>query len=271
MVFGSDEFFQILKKAISESDESIYYEMYNVVSKDLAPLKHRSRIPDNAFEDIMQEIQLCLFLCISDFIIRSEDKHPNQRNAWLVRLAKNKVNDYIKKCNKKTDKNTYSEWQLVSPEDELKSIIDAYEDSSANIEDNYFGTIDQLEMRDEFFDICEYICKEVKSPENLFVFFFNKVIIPHYKGTRSGSPKEVRELSSGKTLTELRDILVLELEMILCYKIPVTVFQELDLKIANSDNSHNKIFVMTDAKISDITNKIQKKIQNKTQKSRNTR
>ena len=265
VIFGSDEFYNKIKDALKASDVTIFDDVYRVIDSDLSFLRGSPQMPANAFEDVMQEIQISVWRSMNDYIENSEDKHPNQRNSWLLDIAKKRLYDYCRKTNKKIDKITDSEWQLH--EGEYKSVLDSYTDPSSDTEEYYLANISRSKMRNDFFELCRFICGYTGSPENILVFFYNKIIIPFNKGTKSGSPKEIQELFNGKTILELRMSLIAELQIILCCKIPDDVFRELDNKIARYPEYTEKVFSMKDSRISDVSYKIHNVVKNHLEKN----
>ena len=261
VVFGTDKIFYMIKNALEAEDVALLDEVFRVIDSDLAFLAHSPNLPHDAFDDVMQEIKLSVWKGISDFVEKSENMHPNQRNKWLREIAKYRINDYHRKNNTVINKITDSEWQLV--DDEFRSVFDSYADPSANIEEYHLTNDGRLAMRGEFFNLCKFICSIVKSPESIILFFYNKLIIPYWRGTTSGSPKEIRDIFSGKTVVELRDMLVTELQLILCCNIPDDVFSELDVKITQNPECLERILTMSDSRISDISYKVQSTIKNR--------
>ena len=261
MVFGTDEIFFMIKNALEAEDVTLLDEVFRVIDSDLDYLAHSYNLPHDAFDDVMQEIKLSVWKGISDFVEKSENMHPNQRNKWLHEIAEKRIYDYHRKNKKSIAKITDSEWQLV--DGEYRSVLDSYADPSANIEEYHLTNDGRLAMRSEFFDLCKFVCNRVKSPESIIVFFYNKLIIPYWRGTKSGSPKEMRDMLSGKTVMELRDMLVSELQLILCCDIPDDVFSELDIKITQNPECLERIMTMNDNRISDISYKVQSTIKSR--------
>ena len=261
VVFGTDKIFYMIKNALEAEDMTIFDKVIRVIDSDLAFLAHSPNLPHDAFDDVMQEIRLSVWKGIGDFIEKSENMHPKQRDKWLCEIAKKRIYDYHRKNKKSIDKITDSEWQLV--DNEFRSVFDSYADPSVDIEDYHLTNDVRLAMRSEFFNLCRFICSSVKSPESIVLFFYNKLIIPNMRGTTSGSPKEIRDMFSVKSVIELRDMLVSELQLILCCDIPDDVFSELDIKITQNPECIERILTMSDNRISDISYKVQSTIKSR--------
>ena len=257
MQFGSNENYNRIKKAIVASDTTIFDDVFRIIDSDLAFMK---RYPDisNVFDDIMQEIKLSIWKNINRYISNSENKHPNQRNAWLLKVAYYKMCDHFRKHNKKIDEITDSEWHIFKGE--LKSRFDDFIDPNLVVENVLVANYDQSQMRTNIFEIIKNVCCLNNSPESIIVFFFNKIIIPLKKGTLSGSPRKVQEFLSGKTVVELFDILKQELEITLNCDIPSNVFIGLDSKINENPKYNEMVLCMDNNKISDISYRILNKV-----------
>lgn len=94
MEFGSQEFFERLKAGVAAGDPDVYVDLNNTVEHAVRNLV-RSKVKFSDVDDVIQEIQLSVWQRVTTFLITSENNAPSQRNAWLIKVAKSRIIDFI--------------------------------------------------------------------------------------------------------------------------------------------------------------------------------
>jgi len=94
MEFGSQEFFERLKAGVAAGDPDVYVDLNNTVEHAVKNLV-RSKVKFSDVDDVIQEIQLSVWQRVTTFLITSENNAPSQRNAWLIKVAKSRIIDFI--------------------------------------------------------------------------------------------------------------------------------------------------------------------------------
>ena len=189
MRFGTNEFFQYMKKhIIDENYDTFYIEIFNVVEdyaraifykKDFKPSHNISK---EDIEDVLQEIQLSVLHGLIPFIKDSENKSVGERNSWLATIINNKVNDFFRKLYKTID------ITILSIDDNDIYIDDR---DGKDLENDFIELIDT----ENFLRLCERLMELFKirtSPEKILAYLFNRFICEFSNTKKSnGSPKTV--------------------------------------------------------------------------------
>ena len=93
MEFGSQNFFNRLKAGVTAGDPDVYVDLNDMVDRSVRYLVS-AQVNASDVEDVLQEIKITVWRQMSFFLQSSADNTPSQRNAWLIKVTKSRINDF---------------------------------------------------------------------------------------------------------------------------------------------------------------------------------
>ena len=257
MRFSTDEFYYELKEHATNPNEdgSIFTLLYDTMKTDLMGFISSNLGGDlkNEADDVFHMVYLSVWRALPQFLNNSELMHENQRAAWLMTITNRRIADCLRK---------YYHMKNEQPlEDEL---INSIPDNNSQPEKQVF---DKMISEKVLLSLTQLFSIKT-SPEKIIGFLYSKIIIPIETGGRcNGRPTETAERLVGKTLFEIRNEIVDDLEMTFEGHIPLEVFTVFDEKLNKKNEKGIPVgeqqFGLDIKKITDGTNRIQTKLQEK--------
>ena len=193
MEFGSQEFFERLKAGVAAGDPDVYVDLNNTVEHAVRNLV-RSKVKFSDVDDVIQEIQLSVWQRVTTFLITSENNAPSQRNAWLIKVAKSRIIDFI----------NHNYEQMADYERCCRAI----------------SHICSLDMAPERILACLYNAFLIPAASS-------------GDARKKGDPEAIVRRFSGRPLSELRDALWQELSWLFIIPPPNDLLAPLDKKLEN--------------------------------------
>ena len=226
MIFGSERFFQKLKKGmLSGADDEFYTNVLKKIEHDIRPrVAAFVTYPDD--EDVVQQVLLATWISLAKFIRTSADLSPAQRNAWLMRIANNKIADYFRSKHANMEDAIFYDTtrQAVSTEYDPLVCLENIENRQANER-----KIDRL---------IEYVCSLNILPEKIIAFLYSKVVFfLNYGGTLKGSAKYACDVLNGKRFCDAMVTLQLDLDAALGRPLQQSIYDMIYNKIGPENMS----------------------------------
>lgn len=250
MEFGAQEFFNRLKDGMSKGDQVVYEELNSVVNRSVRNLV-RSRVRFSDVDEVIQEIQCSVWVHMSFFLESSENNAPAQRNAWLIKIANSRINDFLNKnykneCLPLEDVGSLGGGPAPGPTPPTP--VD--EEEQANFE--------------RCCRIVSYICSLDMAPDRILACLYNALLIPAMargNARKKGDPEAIVRRFSGRPLSEFRDFLWKELRFLFRLPMPEDVLAPLDRKLVAG--AGNKPFRLTTREITLVSSRARKSLQKK--------
>lgn len=245
MEFGSQEFFERLKAGVAAGDPDIYVDLNNTVEHSVRNLV-RSKVNFSDVDEVIQEIQISVWQHVSTFLITSENNAPSQRNAWLIKVAKSRINDFL-------NKNYKNHPQSLDDEDPTGG------PASPTLAD-----AEQIANYERCCRAISHICSLDMEPERILACLYNAFLIPAASdgdARKKGDPDAIVRRFSGRPLSELRDALWQELIWLFVLPPPKDLLAPLDKKLENG--MADKPFQLTKREITLVSNRGRKSAQKK--------
>ena len=245
MKFGNEETFELIKQAVLQGCEQDYAALYEIISADSMTLikkyqhKYQHKLQFVVKEDMVHEVVFKVFNHLPQFYTKSEDKTPQQRNAYLKTIVHNEYVSYIRK------ENRWPEFDTVRFEDQRTG--EAQED----VEERMARRIAVLEALKDVFQIRT-------SPEKIIGFIYNKVL--NNKTGINGSPKEITEELNGIPIVQAFKQMAQDLSEEFGEDIPQYVLAPLWEQI---EKYPNRPFDITVKSLTEGSSRIQKKMKEK--------
>ncbi len=250
MRFTSVEFIEYLKSEFNTADccsDNLFLELNSAIKQEVygSILK---KVPSDFVEDVYQEVCLSVWKNIYEFILTMGNKDEYQRKKWITTITNRRITDFYRSFYSKVYENeVYDELTL---ENESLGYYD------------YFSNIDK-ELDDEMQELLISIFSINTSAEKIIGYMFAKIIISEGKG--GAKPKQTEQSLKGKKLFDLLILLRKELPLVLGATIPDKTYFPLEEKLKriapDGEIEGNKCFELDVKKITDGTNRIQKKIE----------
>ena len=243
MKFGTDEFFEYIKDNLDVDKSSEFYiVLYKTVKKDVGGILYNSGIKYPDDEEILQDIQLAVTMGLVPFALSSDCNTEAQRNAWLKRIAKNKISDYYRKKYRKLMDEVLSLYGV----DETPVIDEAIEALLNN-------------RQEDIVSLISFVCSLNTTPDKMMAFFLNKMVLFYIKGNFNGDPTFISERFNGKLLRKMFIVVKRELSYLFTFDIPDNVYESLEKKL-QAKEFYNSRFDLTPHAISECSSWILKKV-----------
>lgn len=249
MEFGNQEFFDRLKAGVTAGDQDVYVELNNVVSRSVRNLV-RAKVKPQDVDDVLQNIQVSVWRHLTPFLQSSENNTPAQRNAWLIVLAKSRINDFLN-ANYKNRPQQFDEGESSGK-------------GTGNPGPTPPFPVDPVQLAN--YELCcraiSYVCRLNMTPDRLLSCIYNGLVIPAaFKGhaRKKGNPKLVVHLFAGRPLSQFRAALWQALNTLLILPPPEDLLAPLDQKLQGG--AGDEPFQLTAREITVVTNRMRKALQ----------
>ena len=253
MEFGTQEFFDRLKAGVTAGDPDVYAELNNTVERSIRYLV-RTKVEPTDVDDVLQEIKLTVWQRMSFFLTSSENNAPSQRNAWLIKVANSRINDFLNK--------NYKNRPQQFGEDEPTS---GGTTPPGPVPPTLVGA-EQLANYERCCRAISHICNLAMEPDRILACLYNGILIPAMSSgdaRKKGDPEAIVRRFSGRPLSELRDALWQELRWLFVLPPPEDLLAPLDRKLQGG--AGDRPFLLTKREITLVTSRSRKSVQ----KSRN--
>lgn len=247
MVFGSEHFFQNIKRGmLAGESEAFYTGVLLVVEQDVRP-KVSAEVPYPDNEDVIQQILLAVWISLGKFVKTSSDLAPAQRNAWLMRIVNNKIADHYRDKYACREDMVLDTGRERSAAPEYDPAVQAARECSQRMDEH---RVDELLL---------YICSLNVLPEKLLAFLYSKVIcFLDSGGSLKGSAKCACEILNGRRFSDIMPAFQKDLDRVLGRQVPREVYDALLRKIG--PDSMDCIVEIRQQTVTDSTNYIVKRI-----------
>ena len=251
MEFGSQEFFERLKAGVAAGDPDVYVDLNNTVEHAVKNLV-RSKVKFSDVDDVIQEIQLSVWQRVTTFLITSENNAPSQRNAWLIKVAKSRIIDFINH-NYRDRPDQFGDDEPTGGKPRPTGPVPP--------------TLADAEQMADYERCCRaisHICSLDMAPERILACLYNAFLIPAASSgdaRKKGDPEAIVRRFSGRPLSELRDALWQELSWLFIIPPPNDLLAPLDKKLENG--AADKPFQLTKREITIVSNRGRKSAQKK--------
>lgn len=251
MEFGSQEFFERLKAGVAAGDPDVYVDLNNTVEHAVRNLV-RSKVKFSDVDDVIQEIQLSVWQRVTTFLITSENNAPSQRNAWLIKVAKSRIIDFINH-NYRDRPDQFGDDEPTGGKPRPTGPVPP--------------TLADAEQMADYERCCRaisHICSLDMAPERILACLYNAFLIPAASSgdaRKKGDPEAIVRRFSGRPLSELRDALWQELSWLFIIPPPNDLLAPLDKKLENG--AANRPFQLTKREITIVSNRGRKSAQKK--------
>ena len=223
MEFGSQNFFNRLKAGVTAGDPDVYVDLNDMVDRSVRYLVS-AQVNASDVEDVLQEIKITVWRQMSFFLQSSADNTPSQRNAWLIKVTKSRINDfrrknYVNRPQQLEDGDTSGGGTPPEPHPDLSSLL------TAEQQINYERCCRAI----------SHICNLDMAPDRLLACLYNGVLIPAAStggARKKGDPSAILRRFSGQPLSALRAALWRELRQLLILPPPEGLLAPLDRKLA---------------------------------------
>lgn len=262
--FGSEETYALIGETLKGGDPAAYENLFKILDHDLEILtnKYAIRYSDNVLlplsdrEDIRQDIMIKMCREIEEalkgemikglpkFYRESRDNSEQQRNAWLIKVVKNKVKDFCREMGRH-EKHLEPKWN--DPEHEGDNTW--FDKVSA------LDFTAQLEDRESFFNALRRVFQSGSAPDSLLAFVYNQVLWS--LNSTNGEPQIVADELRGKTLSAIYDQMTKELSCVLGCAIPDDILEPLKVKV---DSEPDKEFFLSSNVITKRSSDIKRRI-----------
>lgn len=279
MRFASQDFFDKLKEAIIDEngDDSIYTELYDVLLHDT-----RYRIIRNVgfqdWEDVFQEVAWAVIRQLPRYLMKSENMHEAQRQAWLNLIVDRKSASWLEKINqmkkqkkkeqegqedsKRQKKRTLSLDMLQELNEESHNPIKLAKESDSTKSPETIMV--ESEVSKKLLEKLTQLYSINTSPEKLIAFTYSRLIFPYMGDGVSGKPSKVYEHLYGFRLYDLYECMMDDLMSVIDGFIPKETFlplrKKLDIIDSDGDAIGEKSFDLQVRQITDGVHRIHKKL-----------
>ncbi|HCS73589.1 MAG TPA: hypothetical protein DIW17_06925 [Clostridiales bacterium] len=225
--FGLDTTYEYIKNNIGAQDNSKWYDyLYKIIENDALSVLSEYKLQKADKDDIIQNAQLSVTRYLVSFVLKSSEYSVYQRNAWLRKIIKSRINDFFREKSR----------QYLQPVDEAaKALI--IQPASANFTDL---ADEQAYFEEQLIGAIERVCSINTTPEKIIAFLLNRVSGSIELSRKNGSPKDVAKMINGKAIDEAFQILKMKLCCILSVSVPDSALYELIKKI-DDDTSGSRV------------------------------
>ena len=261
MHFGSDVFFNKLATGVEAGDIHIYDELDDLLDYSLRAYV-KGNVPKADLDDVMQDIKLTVWKYLASYLDNSRHKSPEQRNAWLYKIAESRIADHYRRQaaqkGMKPTRNIADELPDTASEvqkTEHVAVEFIAEKAEYIPEHVVLSSVEQQINRKKCERIIEFICSMGLSPERIIAVLYNSIVFPLNAERQNGFPQTLVTEFTGMNLWDIRVRLLHDMSDTLGYPISESVFLALDEKLKRLEKT---TFDMTAREITLATTNIRR-------------
>ena len=232
MDWGKQTTYQMVKEAVTDGRD--YEHIFAVVLADVEPLVKASRIPENDWQDVVQEICISVLQQLTIYVQKSGQRTVAERNSWLKRVAARRIADYWRAY-------YYEEKETVADNGREKvtrnrklslSLFGGEKGEERDIpQDQREFYLLEEDDRSQLFRLLTALFSIRTTPDKLLAFLFNKIILADYEGIVKNKTTAIATHFRGKRLGVIFVAAKAELQRSLDVKLPDEVFAPLQAKL----------------------------------------
>ena len=240
MNFGTQSVFDYVREMIADPNSAEDYPvLYFVIRKDCQELLRGTHLPREDMEDIIQEVQLCVYAGLAHYVEVYASKAPAQRNAYLKTIVLRRRDDLLRSCYKRKHVSSYD--------------VEDFPIELCGVQDDMF---DRLSDRNELMKTLRVICSVDLPAEHIIAYLLGRCTVTTGKNSK---PALVAQQLTGMTLHEAARYTFVRLREECPFPIDRAVFAPLLEKLAEptaQGTYGDNIFLLSPRKISNANSYI---------------